>query len=440
MKRKLKKSYRLGVSASLITGIILGLLMFMIGLTLKDHIVPLANFSILSIFFFNQLAGIMQSLIIGIIFIALLNVLPSDNIFTKFVVLNIILTIIFLPFSAIFSTLPIIYLIIDLILSIIIFPIIFTISYITIAKNFSGITRVSKTGFVFTVLGLIIFIFGTSMAITLNDMINLENPAQMKNINRVSNNQEIFMQSNSKPINIDESQLEKEIFNRVNQERTKLGKPQLIWDARLHSIAKDYSKHLSQTKTFSHISDYGETLNQRFKNSGLYYIVGAENLFMVPKKFPDIGQTTVDKWLDSPGHRSMIVDKDDFFSHAAVGVFCDEEYCYATMDFAAFEIKGTYNLEEYEYIYFSLNDESLGLADKQYPVKIDISSDNPVDIYIFEDMDHFSDFEYEDIEPIYKKFDTRQLSLNRQPNQNSYLFIMNTGEIDANIEYSLAYN
>ncbi len=240
--------------------------------------------------------------------------------------------------------------------------------------------------------------------------------------------------------NIDESSLANEIFYEINQKRLELGNDHLEWDERIHRIAKAHSLELQTHTIFSHQNLEEANVKDRLRSENLFFLVAAENLAMLPtdtKKIPDV---VIGGWMKSPGHRSVIVDRDHFFTHGAVGVSCDKSSCYVTFNCADFIVNGNLTLRPDHYTKINLNDESLGLRES-YPVNINIESSNPVNIYFFESLSKMNTFIRTGSDMSYEKLmNQTNVSDWRLAEKDSYILIDNNSILITDVNYELIYN
>ena len=121
---------------------------------------------------------------------------------------------------------------------------------------------------------------------------------------------------------LDDSSLAREIFNEINRKRIELGNNPMEWDERIYQAAKAHSIDLRTHKTFSHHNVEGASVTDRLKNQDIFFLVAAENLFILKASTENIPDFVLEGWMNSPGHRWVIVDRDKFFTHGAVGVTC----------------------------------------------------------------------------------------------------------------------
>jgi len=166
---------------------------------------------------------------------------------------------------------------------------------------------------------------------------------------------EEFPEHRNRPrLNITE--LEKRIHALINKERKKHGLSALAWDGRLSNIARAHSRDMAKRNYFSHDSPEGWGFSERYKKAGFTCAVregnrvylGAENIFQNNlydrvvitdgKKSFDwntlekIAQSTVQGWMNSPGHRKNILTPQLLSEGIGVAVSTDDKV-YITQNF-----------------------------------------------------------------------------------------------------------
>lgn len=239
---------------------------------------------------------------------------------------------------------------------------------------------------------------------------------------------------------LDETSLEKEIFNEINRKRLELGNNPLKWDERIYQAAKHHSIDLRKHKTFSHHNIEGASVSDRLKNQDLFFLVAAENLFMLKASTENIPDVVVAGWMNSPGHRWVIVDRDKFFTHGAVGVTCDNLSCYVTFNCADFIVSKKWTLKPNYYVKVNLNDESFGFQES-YPVDIKIQSSSPVDMYFFGSLSHMNAFIKTGSDRSQDKtMNQTHISDRRLAQKDTYLLIKNNSDSITDVSYELIYN
>jgi len=155
---------------------------------------------------------------------------------------------------------------------------------------------------------------------------------------------------------------------------------------RLRADARAKSEEMKNNEYFSHESPSGTGVFQRLKNKEIFFITGGENLYKtgeIPYYWDeeDVARSIVRGWEDSPGHRSLMVDRDRLYSDAGLGVSCTEKTCYATLVTAQMmKVTNTY-LEDDYCTYADINNPGWSL---NYPtdVNINMKVDGSVDAYL----------------------------------------------------------
>lgn len=141
--------------------------------------------------------------------------------------------------------------------------------------------------------------------------------------------------------------LEKKIHAMINKERARRGLPVLLWDERLHRIARIYSQDMVQRNYFSHDDPDGRTFYDRYKAARFECRItvrdttclGAENIaqdnlysssfykdgktFFTSKTEDKIAESVVKRWMSSKGHRENILTP--YFKRQGIGVALSED-------------------------------------------------------------------------------------------------------------------
>lgn len=129
----------------------------------------------------------------------------------------------------------------------------------------------------------------------------------------------------------DAAKLEGMIHDRINRERRARGLAALRWDDALSRIAGEHSRDMAKRGYFSHVSPEGRGFSQRYRAGGYtcgitvknVIYTGAENIFQNNlydrittvngvkyydwNSMEEIADTTVEGWMNSPGHRKNIL-------------------------------------------------------------------------------------------------------------------------------------
>ena len=149
------------------------------------------------------------------------------------------------------------------------------------------------------------------------------------------------------------------IHQGINSKRRENALQSLAWDPQLASIAFSHSSDMAERDYFDHVSPEGEDFADRYQEnhyskdtriSNQVYL-GGENLFLnnvvesytydeltgevLEYRFNSLegmAQSTVEGWMDSPGHRDNILTP---FSREGIGIFItDEGEVYITENFS----------------------------------------------------------------------------------------------------------
>ena len=159
------------------------------------------------------------------------------------------------------------------------------------------------------------------------------------------------------PPTIDQQTLERRIHELINQQRNGQGLSSLSFEQTLVGIARKHSEDMAQNSYFSHTNLRGLGPTERgnqvgyscYKNYGSYYTSGiAENIFQnnlytsttyyngIPvhawSSLEEISQSTVNGWMNSPGHRKNILTSTYDREGIGVAIAADDKV-YITEDF-----------------------------------------------------------------------------------------------------------
>ncbi len=156
---------------------------------------------------------------------------------------------------------------------------------------------------------------------------------------------------------INETELEKQVHSLTNQYRIQNGLMALTWDDKLSNIARSHSQDMASRDYFSHDSPEGKDPTDRGTSQGyrcqktignLIYSGIAENIFqnnlydsvtiigIVPihdwNSQDDLAKSTVDGWMESPGHRENILT--NTYDREGIGVeIASDNKVYITQNF-----------------------------------------------------------------------------------------------------------
>lgn len=136
------------------------------------------------------------------------------------------------------------------------------------------------------------------------------------------------------------SEIEKQIHDLVNAERTKHGLSPLKFNLKLVEIARGYSQQMAEENFYAHDDPQGRDFVDRYEAAGFtcgikhdnYIYDGGENLYLmhVGKWLSPLGSVleyytqeemaheVVEGWMNSPGHKHNILT--EFWQSEGIGV------------------------------------------------------------------------------------------------------------------------
>jgi uncharacterized protein YkwD len=287
-----------------------------------------------------------------------------------------------------------------------------------------------KTGHIVLIVSTIAFVFGLFLLRPL-----IFAPVSNKTV-KLSKVEELSVETEL----VEAETLEAEIFDEINTRRLELGNSPLEWDDRIYRAAKAHSVRLSTDKIFSHKDPEGDDVIDRLKAEGIFFLTAAENICGIRSDTRNIPDAVVKGWMKSPSHRWTIVDRDKIFTHGAVGVECNESSCLATFNCADFVVAKNMTLKANYYTRINLNDGSFGFQGS-YPVSIEVTSSNPVDIFFFDTLEELKAFaKTRSGASDDATTNTTWFSDRREAARDSYMTIRNNYEAAADVSYELIYN
>jgi uncharacterized protein YkwD len=110
--------------------------------------------------------------------------------------------------------------------------------------------------------------------------------------------------------------IELQVHQIVNQERSSLRLPELIWNEQLAAEARRHAIRIANAHFFAHQDPIRGDIDQRLDRSGIEWLRCAENLY--EGSTHDFVKDAVRVWLLSSGHRKNMLDS--MFSETGVGV------------------------------------------------------------------------------------------------------------------------
>lgn len=112
----------------------------------------------------------------------------------------------------------------------------------------------------------------------------------------------------------DLEEVRRQIVAAVNEQRRKAGAPPVKANADLDEAAQRHAKDMLTRSYFAHQSPSGTTVRERAKAAGYRWRTIGENIAEGQLSVAEV----MDTWMNSPGHRRNILDKD--FKELGVGL------------------------------------------------------------------------------------------------------------------------
>jgi len=143
------------------------------------------------------------------------------------------------------------------------------------------------------------------------------------------------------PKGVNISELEKDTFALINQERIRYGLSPVIWSEQIAEVARNHSEDMAVNNFFAHQNLQGKNVDDRLHEAGASFFSCGEILFMqnriksetiifpIPYSFKDyktqseLAKVAVDGWMASPGHKAIILTPG--FSGAGIGICVDSD-------------------------------------------------------------------------------------------------------------------
>jgi len=142
-------------------------------------------------------------------------------------------------------------------------------------------------------------------------------------------------------LSVSRRDIERRVHDLVNAERAKARLSTLKTDDRLSAIARAHSEDMARRRFFAHVNPGGEDPSARGRRAGYECrkIVGdrirvglAENLYEASGTArEDIEHKSVAGWMNSPGHRANILEKN--YTRTGIGVAVAGQDVYITQLF-----------------------------------------------------------------------------------------------------------
>jgi len=113
------------------------------------------------------------------------------------------------------------------------------------------------------------------------------------------------------------SDLESQMWEAMNGERTKTGLPSLAIDRRLVSLARERSNDMVTRGYFSHTTPEGKMIFDFLDARGIYSPYAGENLARSNAEASQVVQLALSGFMNSPTHRKNVLNS--HYTHLGIG-------------------------------------------------------------------------------------------------------------------------
>ncbi|MCQ2969664.1 MAG: CAP domain-containing protein [Clostridium sp.] len=129
------------------------------------------------------------------------------------------------------------------------------------------------------------------------------------------------------------AEVEKLIYEKVNEERAKAGLATLSYNTIMEKYARIKSQDMGDNNYFSHEDLNGNLITTQMKNDGVTYKAWGENIAYIGgvSDAAKLAEQFMTNWMNSPGHKANILSTN--FSSIGVGVYKIGNKVYATQEF-----------------------------------------------------------------------------------------------------------
>lgn len=129
------------------------------------------------------------------------------------------------------------------------------------------------------------------------------------------------------------AQVEQLIYQKVNEERAKVGISQLSYNSTMEKYARIKSKDMGDNNYFSHEDLSGKLITEKMKQDGVSYKAWGENIAYIGgvSDANKLAEQFMTNWMNSSGHRANILSTN--FESIGIGVYKSGNRVYATQEF-----------------------------------------------------------------------------------------------------------
>ena len=129
------------------------------------------------------------------------------------------------------------------------------------------------------------------------------------------------------------AQVEQLIYQKVNEERAKVGISQLSYNSTMEKYARIKSKDMGDNNYFSHEDLSGKLITEKMKQDGVSYKAWGENIAYIGgvSDANKLAEQFMTNWMNSSGHRANILSTN--FESIGIGVYKSGNRVYVTQEF-----------------------------------------------------------------------------------------------------------
>ena len=120
--------------------------------------------------------------------------------------------------------------------------------------------------------------------------------------------------------------LEREVFDLINQQRAATGLPQLKWNDEVAKIARLHSENMAKFHFFSHQGLDGLQVNDRADLLGISNWRSIGENIAYNQGYDHPGEFAVERWMQSPGHKENVLNNRWKETGIGVAISKDKRY------------------------------------------------------------------------------------------------------------------
>ncbi|MGL5150069.1 MAG: CAP domain-containing protein [Clostridium sp.] len=155
----------------------------------------------------------------------------------------------------------------------------------------------------------------------------VEVPPKSEEPNKVEEHKQVDEPKNNNFI----SNIEQEIFQKVNEERSKQGIPLLTYNKTMEKYGRIKAKDMGDKGYFAHENPNGELITVQMNKDGVGYNAWGENIAYSTGDINAIATQFMNMWMNSEGHRKNILS--DNYTSIGIGISKHGDEIYGVQEF-----------------------------------------------------------------------------------------------------------